>query len=313
MATPHVSGAAALILSACEMNTAELKETLLGTADPLPALSGITTTGGRVNVHSAMYSCIAPPETPTGLTAHGDDSKVVLTWSAALGATRYNVKRSLTPGGPYSSIDAAVHGTTFTDTGLTNGIPYYYVVSASNSQGESGDSNEASATPNIPPDVIVSSFVTPATAGAGAAIALSVTTTNQGAGAADPSTTRFYLSNDSFFDPADTFLNAQAVPQLAAGAQSSAAVSVVIPPGTAGRLYLIARADADDLLSESSESNNTAARLIQIGPDLTVSALSVPGNGSADSTIVINDTTKNLGGGAAGASITRFYLSPDTV
>ena len=313
MATPHVSGAAALILSACAMNTAELKETILGTADTLPTLTGITTTGGRVNVYSAMYSCIAPPQTPTDLTADGADSKVVLAWSAALGATRYNVKRSLTPGGPYSSVNSAVHGTTFTDTGLTNGTTYYYVVSASNSLGESGDSNEASATPAIPPDVVVSSFVTPATSGAGLTVVLSVTTKNQGAGTAAPSTTSFYLSNDTVFDPSDTFLNAQAVPQLTTGAQSSASVSVIIPPATAGRLYLIARADAGDVLSESSESNNSASRLIQIGPDLMVSSLTVPGNGAADSTIIVNDTTKNLGGGAASASVTRFYLSPDTV
>jgi subtilase family serine protease len=313
MATPHISGAAALILSACAMNTADLKETILGTADSLPTLSGLITTGGRVNVHSAMYSCIAPPHTPTDLTAHGADSKVVLSWSAALGATRYNVKRSLTPGGPYSSINSAVHGTTFTDTGLTNGTTYYYVVSASNSQGESGDSNEASATPAIPPDVVISSFVTPATSGAGVAISLSVTTKNQGAGVAAPSTTSFFLSSNTVFDATDTFLNAQAVSQLTAGEQSSASVLVVIPPGTAGRLYLIAKADAEDVLSESTESNNTVSRLIQIGPDLTVSALTVPGNGSADSTIVVNDTTKNLGGGASSASVTRFYLSTDTV
>src|SRR5262245_8175800 len=39
MATPHVSGAAALVLSACAMNTADLKEAIIGTADSLPALS----------------------------------------------------------------------------------------------------------------------------------------------------------------------------------------------------------------------------------------------------------------------------------
>ena len=104
-------------------------------------------------------------------------------------------------------------------------------------------------------------------------ISLSVTTKNQGAGTAAPSTTSFYLSTDTVFNASDTFLSAQAVPQLTAGAQSSASVSVVIPPGTAGRLYLIAKADADDVLSESAESNNTVSRLIQIGPDLMVSAL----------------------------------------
>src|SRR5262249_23439198 len=98
MPTPQVPGGGAVALPACARHTADLKEAIIGTAGSLPALSGLTTSGGRVNVHSAMYSCIAPPPTPTDLTAHGADSQVVLSWSAALGATRYNVKRSLTPG-----------------------------------------------------------------------------------------------------------------------------------------------------------------------------------------------------------------------
>ena len=40
-----------------------------------------------------------------------------------------------------------------TDTGLTNGVTYYYVVTAENTAGqESGNSSEASATPaDVPP------------------------------------------------------------------------------------------------------------------------------------------------------------------
>lgn len=57
MATPHVSGAAALILSVCNVNTAALKGTILNNVDPVPALAGITTTGGRLNVNQAIQSC----------------------------------------------------------------------------------------------------------------------------------------------------------------------------------------------------------------------------------------------------------------
>ncbi|MGH9386979.1 MAG: S8 family serine peptidase, partial [Vicinamibacterales bacterium] len=309
MATPHVSGAAALVLSQCVISTAELKEALLGTVDPVPGLASLTTTSGRLNVHSALYACIAPPQTPTGLTARGLDTKVNLSWSAALGATRYHVKRSLTPGGPYSSIDSGVHETSYTDTGVVNGTSYYYVVAGANTQGESGDSNEASATPNIPPDAIVSSFTTPALTGSEATIAVSVTTKNQGAGTAAPSTTTLRFSDDAVLDASVVLLHTQAVPQLVSGAISSSSVSVAIPLTTTGTHYLIARADADDVLSESNEANNTVVRSIQVGPDLTLLALTVPGNGAADSTIVINDTTRNQGGGRAGATLTRFYLS----
>ena len=57
MATPHVSGAAALVLSACPMDTPTLINTLLSTVDVIPALSGLTITGGRLNVLAALAAC----------------------------------------------------------------------------------------------------------------------------------------------------------------------------------------------------------------------------------------------------------------
>lgn len=313
MATPHVSGAAALLLSACTLDTASVKEALLGTADLLPTLTGTTTTGGRLDVYSALSSCIAPPAAPTGLTAHGADTKVTLSWSASLGATRYNVKRSPTPGGPYSSINAAVQGASYTDPNVTNGTTYYYVVSASNFEGESGDSNEASATPHIPPDAIVSSFTVPSTGAAPSTISVTVTTKNQGNGTAGPSTTRVYWSDDAQLDPSDTLLMGQDVPQLLSGAQNTVSLSLSIPSAAPGTHYLIANADADDVLDENNEGNNTAARPIRIGPDLVLQSLSAPASGGTDSTIVVTDTTQNSGGGPAAASVVRFYLSANSV
>ena len=313
MATPHVSGAAALLLSACTLDTASVKEALLGTADPLPTLNGITTTGGRLNVYSALSSCIAPPPAPTGLKARGGDTKVTLSWSPALGATRYNVKRSLTPGGPYTSINAAVQGSAYTDATVTNGTTYYYVVSASNFDGESSDSNEASATPQIPPDVIVSSFTAPTTGAAPSTISVSFTTKNQGNGTAKPSTTRIYWSDDAQLDPSDTVLIGQDIPQLLSGAQSTASLSLSIPSAVPGTHYLIVKADADDVLDENNESNNTAFRSIRVGPDLVLQSLSAPATGGTDSTIVVTDTTQNSGGGPAAASVVRFYLSANSV
>jgi subtilisin family serine protease len=51
MATPHVTGAAALYKSANPTaNAAEIKEAILSSAIPTPSLSGKTVTGGRLNV-----------------------------------------------------------------------------------------------------------------------------------------------------------------------------------------------------------------------------------------------------------------------
>src|SRR5204862_1670959 len=52
-----------------------------------------------------------------------------------------------TPGGPYASVQAGITGTSYPDLGVVNGTRYYYVVSAVNAGGQSGDSLEAAATP----------------------------------------------------------------------------------------------------------------------------------------------------------------------
>jgi phosphatidylinositol-3-phosphatase len=95
-----------------------------------------------------LFNIPTPPAAPTNLTAVPGDSSVTLSWSASAGATSYNVKRSLTSGGSYTTI-GSVTTTNFPDSGLTNGMTYYYVVSALNASGESGNSNQASATPNV--------------------------------------------------------------------------------------------------------------------------------------------------------------------
>ena len=88
---------------------------------------------------------------------------------------------------------------------------------------------------------------------------------------------------------------------------------VTIPGGTpAGQYYLIAAADADGAVTEALETNNTFARAIPVGSDLYVPALSLPFAGGAGASIVVKDTTANLGGGVSPASITRFYLSANS-
>ena len=85
------------------------------------------------------------PTAPESLAAIAGDTEVSLTWATYIGATSYNVKRSETPGGPYTLVGTPTE-TSFTDSPLANGTPYYYVVSAVASS-ESPDSTEVTATP----------------------------------------------------------------------------------------------------------------------------------------------------------------------
>jgi Glycoside hydrolase family 44 len=89
-----------------------------------------------------------PPSAPTGLTATAGNAVVNLSWTAGYGATGYYVKRSTTSGTEVQV--ASVTATTYADTSVTNGTKYYYVVSAYNSYGTSGNSNEVNATPSAP-------------------------------------------------------------------------------------------------------------------------------------------------------------------
>jgi hypothetical protein len=86
------------------------------------------------------------PFAPTGLNATDTSStRINLAWNSAVSATGYNLKRSTTSGGAYTIIATNLPYLNYSDTGLTTGTAYYYVVSAVNSFGESPNSLEASA------------------------------------------------------------------------------------------------------------------------------------------------------------------------
>jgi hypothetical protein len=90
------------------------------------------------------------PTVPTGLsTAAINPAQISLNWTASSNSAGYNVKRAAASGGPYTTIAAGITATSYTDTGLTAGTTYYYVVSAVNPDYESDNSAEASAKVNL--------------------------------------------------------------------------------------------------------------------------------------------------------------------
>jgi hypothetical protein len=110
-------------------------------------VSAVNLGGESSNSSQASATPVAPPSAPTGLSATAGNAQVALSWNSASGATSYNVKRSLSSGGTYASVATGVTATAYTNTGLTNGTTYYFVVSAVNAGGESSNSSQASATP----------------------------------------------------------------------------------------------------------------------------------------------------------------------
>lgn len=105
---------------------------------------------GPSSINAALFDVVAPPSAPTFLTATAGDQSVHLSWTGVSGAVSYSVYRGLSTGG--ESAAALVTGLTspsYTDSGLTNGITYYYVITASSTIGEGHASSEANARPAV--------------------------------------------------------------------------------------------------------------------------------------------------------------------
>jgi hypothetical protein len=116
-------------------------------------VTAVNPTGESGNSNQATATPAAAPTAPApplNLTATGGNQHVSLAWTASTGATSYNVKRAAINGGPYTTV-ASPAGTSYTDTTVTNGTIYYYVVTAVSASGESANSNQASATPSATP------------------------------------------------------------------------------------------------------------------------------------------------------------------
>jgi len=94
-----------------------------------------------------------PLARPSGIQVTAGDNQVTVSWTAAAGATSYNVYYSEAAGQ-----ETTASGVVFADatspqviTGLNNGTTYYFVVTAVNAGGESAISSEKSATPSAAP------------------------------------------------------------------------------------------------------------------------------------------------------------------
>lgn len=110
------------------------------------AVSAVNSKGESSN--SIVASATTIPPTPTNVLAFAGDRQVTLTWNAP-GATNYKISRSIVSGSGYTLI-ANVPVNSFTNTGLGNGVTYYYMISAANAAGSTGNSTEVSATPMCP-------------------------------------------------------------------------------------------------------------------------------------------------------------------
>lgn len=116
-------------------------------------VNGTLNTSTFSNVQVTGASGGAPsviPAAPAALLASPGDGAVPLRWQQSFGATGYTVMRSTFSGGPYTAIATNIQGSSYVDSSVSNGMTYYYTVTAANPAGTSARSPEDSATPVRP-------------------------------------------------------------------------------------------------------------------------------------------------------------------
>lgn len=105
----------------------------------------VTSTAKFENVTASAVTTNSLPA-PGGLNATAGIEQAMLIWQSVSNAIAYNVKRSLTNGGPYTLV-STVAATNFADNGLAGRTACYYVVSAVDATGESTNSLPVSVIP----------------------------------------------------------------------------------------------------------------------------------------------------------------------
>jgi polygalacturonase len=112
-----------------------------------------TSIAGEVNL---IVTLPAPPA-PANLVATPTNLQINLSWNPVAGATGYNLKQGTQSGGPYPNVVSGLTATNYTDSNVTNGVEYFYIVTATEAGGESTNSIEASAVPlpsNQPTNIV---------------------------------------------------------------------------------------------------------------------------------------------------------------
>src|SRR5439155_935160 len=122
----------------------------------LAGLSISTGPGDHISDRSTVAPLLlpTPPSAPENLQAVAGDGQVTLTWDppsndGGAPILLYTIYRS-TSSGEESFLITVPLVTTYIDLAVSNGVTYFYQVSATNAVGEGPRSSEASATPTAP-------------------------------------------------------------------------------------------------------------------------------------------------------------------
>ena len=255
------------------------------------------------------------PSAPQNLGATAGDGYVDLAWdpptNVGAPAATYKVRRA-TEGAPFMplEIDPVPSGTRFTakDNDVLNGITYYYIIRAENSEGYA-DSGVRSATPQVAnlSDLTVSAYPSPSIALAPyGAFTIDVTVRNIGSGASPPTKLEVYNPNAQ----SPTWL--LDVNGLAASTGSQRLPIRLYAPGTIGsHSYRVrVRPTPGELQTNNNETRvsitvTNPADLVVDTPTVDKSTL------SPSESFTLTAIVRNQGIGNSGAATLTYYRSTD--
>lgn len=155
MATPHVTGLAALIWDLHPTWThIQVRDRIYNSARPLAALDGITTTGAIINAYQAVLEPVTEPSAPSNLVASmASDTEISLSWTdTSSNESGFKIERRPDGTNGWAEVAAvAMNIEAYTDSSLEPETAYHYRAMATNSIGDSAYSNIDSATTDSTP------------------------------------------------------------------------------------------------------------------------------------------------------------------
>ena len=248
---------------------AELNEMNNGRASAIRIGPDLVVSSFSAPIRAAAGGTIAVTET-TANSGSGPAAASTTAFYLSLNLTVEPGDVRLGPGRPVPALgpgQSSTATTTLTLPDVASGV--WYVLAYADDAAAVTETQETNnvrfASVLIGPDLMFGFATSPSAAVAGSTITASTTVRNAGAASAAATTIRFYLSTNVSLDASDVVLNAsQAVPMLAADGSYASTTQIALPPDKAGTFYLLMIADADQVVAETSEGNNLAARLLQL-------------------------------------------------
>ena len=317
MATPHVSGAAALLLSVDpSLPPDELKSILMASVDPIAALNGITVSGGRLNVNAALNSVAnAPfrlavsPDSPTVVSGQSTETTVTVTslrdFSLPVNLTFESTDTGITGSFSESAVTPPMNGEvqttlTISTTNTTPSGSYKVTIVGSNEAGESYSAQAILVVDGQDFELVASPATQPGKPGGSTTYEIQINSLN-----AYSSTVSLSLSSTN---QAISGSISPAAVTLPADGSSTSLLTVDVAAGIPAGEYLLTVTATDGTISHST---TVALSIVDIDYEVTnvnTSTASVlTGNQFALSATVRNSGT------SASSTYTNvdFYLSTD--